>query len=317
MLALGVQTQNAVRDGHEAEDFAMIRRAGFTSVDFSLHGYLKNKEIYGQNINHFFDRSDRELEEFFDPHKKAAEQAGIVIGQMHMPYPIYVPTGSRKINAYLWREVAPKSMKLCHFLGCHHIVVHGMKLARFLGSEEAEWEETERFLRYLAPMAKEMGITICIENLYDSVEGPGGRTMHIVEGPCCNARKSAERIDRLNEDYSAEVLGYCFDTGHANLIGIDPEEFIGILGHRLKVLHIHDNDGMRDLHQIPFTFTRTRENRAATDWDGFLRGLRRIDYRGILNFETGPVLRAFPQAMKEDVLSFIAKIGRWLSGELE
>lgn len=35
----------------------------------------------------------------------------------------------------------------------------------------------------------------------------------------------------------------------------------------------------------------------------------------VLSFETAPVLSAFPQDMKEDVLSLIAKIGKHFAGE--
>ncbi|MBO5651461.1 MAG: hypothetical protein J5908_08260 [Selenomonas sp.] len=55
----------------------------------------------------------------------------------------------------------------------------------------------------------------------------------MIEGPCCNARKMAERIDRINEQYGGEVLGFCFDTGHANLVGLDMEDFVTVLGPRL------------------------------------------------------------------------------------
>ncbi len=310
MLRIGVQTQNAIDDGDPGAGFARLRRAGFDGADFSLHGYLINKEIYQEEINAFFDAPIGELEAFFAPHKEAARRAGVAIHQMHMPYPVYVPKGSRKLNRYLWHEVAPKSMALCAFLECRYIVIHGFKLARFLGSEAEEWERTEAFLEFLAPMAKEMGITVCIENLYDGIAG------HLIEGPCCNAQKSVERIDRMNEKYGAEVLGFCFDTGHANLIGLDFEKFIVTLGSRLKVLHIHDNDGVRDLHQIPFTFTRTRENTSSTDWAGFIRGLQAIHFDGVLNFETGPALNAFPEALHEDALRFIAKIGRCLAEQV-
>lgn len=233
-----------------------------------------------------------------------------VWNQMHMPYPAYVPQGKAELNDYLWNEMAPKSMQLCHYLECPYIVIHGFKLAYFLGSEDAEWEETERFIHYLAPMAKEMGITICIENLYDSING------HLVEGPCCNVDKVVKRIDRINEQYGAEVLGFCFDTGHANLIGIDFEYFLTRICHRLKVLHIHDNDGVMDLHQIPFTFAKTRENKSSTDWEGFINGLRAIKYGGVLNFETALVLTSFPDEMKEGALAFIAKIGRYFAGKI-
>lgn len=311
MLKLGVQTQNAVKDDHPEEGFAMLARAGFSCADFSLNGYLKNKDIYQSRLNRFFDQSAAELKAFFTLHKQGAQAAGIKINQMHMPYPIYVPNGEKEVNDYLWREVAPKSMEICSFLECPYIVIHGFKLAKFLGSEDREWAETEKFIDFIAPMAKEKEITICIENLYDGIGG------HLTEGPCCDVVKAVERIDRINEKYHAEVLGFCFDTGHANLVGIDFESFIVALGSRLKVLHIHDNDGVSDLHQIPFTFTKTRENKSSTDWAGFVRGLKQIGFQGTLSFETAPVVSAFPEVMKQDALTFIARIGEYFAGEAE
>lgn len=308
-MEIGVQSKNVVMDKEPLSGFQKLKRTGFSCVDFSLNSYLENTALYREERNDFFDQSDKDLEAFFTPHKKAAKEAGIRIHQLHMPYPNYVPNGSRELNDYLWKVVAPKSMKICSFLECRYIVVHGFKLAKQLGSEEAEWERTEQFLQFLAPMAKELGITVCIENLYQNIGG------HLVEGPCCNVKKAAERIDRMNERYGTQVLGFCFDTGHANLVGIDFEEFLTVLGDRLKVLHIHDNDGMRDLHQIPFTFTKTRENKTSTDWEGFVKGLRAIRFDGALSFETAPVLSSFPEEMKEDVLRLISRIGRWFGTE--
>ena len=313
MIKIGVQTKNVVYDselriGCEAQPqagFEMMKSAGFLCADFSLNAYLLNTSLYQFELNNFFNRTESELENFFRPHKQGAASAGITIEQMHMPYPVYVPRGSRELNEYLQNVVARKSMEICAFFNCPHIVIHGFKLARYLGSEEAEWERTESFLNSLAPMAKEMNITMCIENLYDGVGG------HLVEGPCCHAKKAAERIDRMNDRYGAQVLGFCFDTGHANLVGIDFEDFIKTLDYRLKVLHIHDNDGIGDLHQMPFTFTRSRENTASTDWEGFIRGLRAIGYQGVLSFETAPVLTAFPEEMKKDVLKLIVRVGEY------
>lgn len=310
MMQIGVQTKDVVYDLNPGDGFEMLKKTGFSCADFSLNSYLTNTSLYKFELNEFFNKSECELEQFFAPHKEGAKKAGIYINQMHMPYPNYVPNGSRELNDYLWNNVAPKSMKICAFFECPYIVMHGFKLARNLGSEELEWEQTEKFIDSLAPMAKEMGITICIENLYNSIG------THIVEGPCCNARKAAERIDRINEKYGAEILGFCFDTGHANLVGINFEEFISTLDYRLKVLHIHDNDGIGDLHQIPFTFTRSRENAVATDWDGFVRGLKRIKFDKVLSFETAPVLTAFPDEMKQDSLAFIAKIGNYFAEKI-
>lgn len=310
MLRIGVQTKNAINDENPLEGFQTLKAAGFTSVDFSLNNYLINKDVYKGKLNSFFDKSIEELKEFFRLHKEAAKETGIEIFQMHMPYPIYVPDGKPGVNEYLWNVVAPKSMEICHYLECKYIVVHGFKLAKYFGSEELEWQKTEEFLEYIAPMAKEMGITICIENLYCSAAN------HLVEGSCCDVHKAIVRIDKMNEKYGAEVLGFCFDTGHANIVGLDFEDFLTRLGHRLKVLHVHDNDGIGDLHQIPFTFTKTRENKPSTDWNGFVRGLQNINYDGAISFETAPVLSSFPDEMKEDVLRLIARIGKYFVCEV-
>ena len=307
MLPIGVQTKNIVEDNCPGEGFRLMRQAGFSCGDFSLNGYLLNSSLYQSEVNTFFDQSLQELEHFFAPHKKGADEAGITINQMHMPYPNYVPRAAKALNDYLRDVVAPKSMEICAFFNCPYIVIHGFKLAYFLGSEEEEWRRTEKFLDNLAPMAKDMGITMCIENLYDSLNG------HLVEGPCCNARKAADRIDRMNDRYHAQVLGFCFDTGHANLTGLDFEDFITTLDYRLKVLHIHDNDGVSDLHQVPFTFTKTRENLPSTDWNAFIKGLKNIKFSKTLSFETAPVLTSFPEELKPQALSFIAGIGKYFS----
>lgn len=309
-LSIGVQSKGIVHDDCPLEGFEMMKSMGFSCCDFSLHSYLPNTSLYSLKVNDFFNQSIDELKKFFRPHKEASKIAGIRINQMHMPYPSYIPYAPAEINDYLMNVVAPKSIEICAFFGCPYIVAHGFKLARNLGSETAEWEQTEKFLELLAPLAKELNVTICMENIYTNVGN------HIIEGPCCDARKAVARIDCMNEKYGAEVLGFCFDTGHANLIGLDFEDFIITLGSRLKVLHIHDNDGIEDLHQIPYTFTRNGEKTSSTDWNGFIKGLQKNGFDGVLSFETAPVLTAFPSVMKCDVLKLIAQIGNYFAGEL-
>ena len=309
MLRVGVQSSVAVNHEEPLEDLKRLKEIGFSSIDFSLHSYLTNKDLYKTKKNPFFDKTEEELCDYFSALKNGCKETGIEIFQMHMPYPNYVPTAPKEFNDYLREVMAVKSMKICDYLGCKYIVIHGFKLARFLGSEEAEWEHTKAYIEYIAPLAKEYGITICLENVYESVGS------HIIEGPCCDANKAIHRIDEMNEKFGAEVLGFCFDTGHANLVGLNPEEFITTLGSRLKVLHVHDNDGISDLHQIPYTFSKTRENRSSTNWEGFISGLKNMNYNGVINFETSPVLKTFPEELREDVLRMIYKIGCYFANE--
>jgi sugar phosphate isomerase/epimerase len=302
---IGTQTWRVIDDNDPAQGFDLLKETGFDCCDFSLNRYLLNTDLYNKRRSRFFEKSEEELREYFRPHKEGAEAAGIKIHQMHMPYPIYIPGNTKEINDHLWNEVAPKSMEICAFLECPFIVIHGLKLRKQLGSEAAEWERTEEFLDSILPIAKEKGIVVCMENLYD------GQAGHMIDGPCTDPYITAERIDRINERYGGEVLGFCFDTGHANLLSLDFGRYMGVMGKRIRVLHIHDNDGRADLHQLPYTFTRTRENEPSTDWDGFLRALSDIDFDGVLSFETAPVLSAFPEGMKADALRLIAATGRY------
>lgn len=308
---IGVQTNHVVYDDCPIEGFSVLKKAGFNCCDFSLNSYLENTNIYRGDLNRFFDKSVDELRDFFAPHKAAAKAIGIRINQMHMPYPLFVPGKDNVFNEYLRSQVMAKSLEICAFLECKYIVIHGLKLAAELGSEELEWQKTAEYLDECAIFAKEHGITLCIENLYDGI---GGK---LLEGPGCDAYKAARRIDEFNERYGAEVLGFCFDIGHANLIGLDIYEFVTILGDRLKVLHLHDNDGVTDQHQIPYSFTKTRENESATDWDGLMRGLADIDFKGVLSFETAPALTSYPETLKEDVLRLIARIGEDMSRKID
>lgn len=311
MLDIGVQTKGVVKDENPSEGFNELKAAGFSACDFSLNAYLYNKKIYAGEINDFFDKSVEELVAYFTPHKQAAGAAGIRINQMHMPYPVYVPSAPNDINDYLQNVVAQKSMEICKFLECPNIVIHGFKLADILGSEEAEWEKTAQFIHTIAPFAAENNITICVENLYNSRAG------HLTEGPCCDPVKAAKRIDDFNQQYNGQVLGFCFDIGHGNLVHLDFDFFLHTLGSRIKVLHLHDNDGVKDLHQLPFTFTKTRDNTCSTNWPAFIQAMKDIDFNGTLSFETAPVLDSFPPELKMEALRFIAKIGQYLSVQIK
>ena len=86
-------------------------------------------------------------------------------------------------------------------------------------------------------------------------------------------------IDKLNAEAGGDMFGYCFDLGHANLVGANIREFVRALGDRLTVLHLHDNDAVTDQHLAPMTQKKT-------DWEGLILGLRDINYRGAINFET-------------------------------
>ena len=230
---------------------------------------------------------------------------------MHAPYPVFVPgPGREQQNAYTMENVIPKSFLFAGFMEIPYMVIHPWKLQYHLG-KEVETERNFEYFRSLIDMARENDVVICLENLY---EGQAGR---IVEGVCADPHDAAALIDRLNDAAGEERFGFCLDTGHMNLVGRDSYEMVTTLGHRLKILHIHDNDGIGDLHQMPFTFRTKGVADLGVDWDGFICGLRDIGFDGTLSFETFPCMNSFPTPMKEQALKTIAEIGAYIRGKVE
>lgn len=81
-----------------------------------------------------------------------------------------------------------------------------------------------------------------------------------------------ECIAELMDAYPAERVGITYDSGHGNCGSCRGLDNIDKWKHRLKVLHLHDNDGSRDLHQPPFYGT--------VDWE---RAVRIIAGSGLTN----------------------------------
>lgn len=117
-------------------------------------------------------------------------------------------------------------------------------------------ENLKRSLDELMPLSKELDVPIAIEN-----------------GP----RDTFEVKEELFAAYPAEFLGLCFDSGHGHMFDDRGLDNLDRCKDRLMALHIHDNDGLRDLHQPPFYGT--------LDWERFAKILRASPYPREISFE--------------------------------
>lgn len=55
----------------------------------------------------------------------------------------------------------------------------------------------------------------------------------------------------LHDHFSSPNVGICWDFGHANLMGNDQKKALQTVGKRLKITHVHNNDGTDDQHYLP------------------------------------------------------------------
>lgn len=307
MVTIGVQTKGILPEMGLEEGVAKIAAAGFERVDFNLDTFLKNSDIYAGRINSFFDEDLDVLLAFFREYKKEFEKNGIKPSQMHAPYPILVPNRP-DVTEYMQSNVIPKSIAIAGMMEIPWVVMHPFKLQYTYGIE-AERAMNLKFFQSLIPQLKEHHVRVCVENLYESV---GGR---ITEGTCADPEEAIWYVDTLNALAGEELFGICLDTGHMELVRREPAEYVRCVGNRLKIMHLHENDSIGDLHQMPYTFGGMSDE--GLDWDTMALALAEIGFDGTLSFETFPCMNSFPNSVRDEVLLTIHGIGVSLKEQIE
>jgi sugar phosphate isomerase/epimerase len=103
------------------------------------------------------------------------------------------------------------------------------------------FDQIRRSLDDLQAYARARNVSIALENLIDFAATEAGATDTV------HAGDNAELLARLLDAYDPAFLSFCFDSGHA-ILGQNRIKRYAPLFARLAVLHLHDNDGLRDLH---------------------------------------------------------------------
>lgn len=304
MLEVSVQSACWWNENDPEWSFRFIRDCGFEGIDYSMDNHLIPDAICKGDFSGFFEQSVEELKEHYRPIKAAAEKYGVRFAQMHGPFPMRVK-GMDMVEPNMI-AVTEKVLEIAKFLDCPAVVVH--PTYRTLKAEE--WETNFRIYRALIPAAKRTGVKVCLENLFSNYKD------HVIEGPCSDAVEACRYIDTLNAEAGENCFGFCFDVGHANLVGRNIRQYLNILGDRLTVLHIHDNNGATDGHMLPYTQTYRWGTNFYLDWEGLIEGLRDIGYRGPLNFETFRALLDFPKPTRPAMLKLVASIGEYFKARI-
>ena len=252
---------------------------GFRFCDLSL-GDME-EEIYDYEESRFVARI---LEE-----RDLAEAAGIGFFQLHGPtrYPPRDATEAERAEQKVRMEKCFRAAKL---LNCPYVVQH--PLMPFGTKEDPDPEAVIQlnveFFRSLLPAARENGVTICLENM------PMSKLS--ISYP-----ESILRVVRAIHDPN---FAFCLDTGHSIVKGVQPGDAVRAAGELLKVLHVHDSDGVRDRHWYP--------GEGAIHWADFSTALKEVGYQGVMNLETNPE-ETLPQEQYRAECRRLAVIGKSLT----
>lgn len=272
-MKITIQTGDVVDQIGFEKGYQLIREAGFEGLDWNIdHGWNGAEVRKGILQNCVFEKSMDEIMEYYAEELGYIRKNNLTIDQAHAPFPAYVE-GFEELD----KRVIPiyeNCIRLCDAVGCPALVIHGISspVDNFTFSREELIEKNLKLYEALIPVLQETKVVVCLENLFTHRNGI------CYPGICSNPAEAVMLIDTLNEKAGKECFGFCFDVGHFNLFAKDFKKYIGMLGKRIKVLHIHDNSGKDDNHKMPFA--------GNICWKDFCDALKEIDYDNNLNFET-------------------------------
>ncbi len=266
----------------------MMHAAGFDAIDFSFDAAPFN-QMEGE-----------EFRAWLKTIRERAESKGMTFAQAHAPYPSSDADPVK--NEAIFQSIV-RSIEHASILGIDIIVVHPVQHLNYDEGDNAEklFELNMEFYRRLEPYCKKYGVKVALENMYQM---PLFRKcMH---STCSRPAEFIRYLDTLNSEWFVA----CLDIGHAVLVCEDPANFIRALGKdRLKCLHVHDVDGVSDLHTLPY--------RGITKWDKVAAALKEIGYEGEFTFEIGNFFGQMPREIFPAAFVLAEATGRHIMNMIE
>ena len=281
MLKTGIESTGYFGAFDFEEGLKKCKEHGYDCIDY---------ENLIVDADAFVNFSDEEYSDYLKKFKKAADEAGIEVFQAHGGTPF-------KKDGTPCTEVDDKFIRqlyTCKELDCKYLVLH--PYVDYIGIFETHEQGMKRnldLMELLLPHAERLGVTICLENL---------PFRYVDMSRVAEVKKLIRKIDSKN-------LAACLDTGHTNVIKENLYESILTFGDDLKTLHVHDNFGFSgDRHYPPF--------KGDVDWDGFIKGLNEIGYKGCMSLETY-VDKRTPEPMKEMMQRGLSGLAKYFAERIK
>jgi sugar phosphate isomerase/epimerase len=280
-MKIGITSGAVARYGDAR--YEKLRALGFDAVDLNM----MNRSLP------FYTCEEQDLPALVRAEKELAEKNGIAFFQTHGPWEYPPKDATEEDRAALMADMR-RGVRVTALLGSKYMVVH--PLTPF-GTHEPEgvgeqtFEINVAFWRALMPTAKEYGVTVCLENM------PFRHYSHSLPADILKI------VHAVNDEHFA----ICLDTGHVNVFPeADIYKEMQLIKDKLRVVHVHGNDGQNDQHLLPYF--------GKLDWEAFGRAWRDIGFEGVFSFECKPPL-ALPDALYEKMLALFPEIAREIVAE--
>lgn len=251
-----------------------IKEAGYDYVDYSMYD-----KMFVQNP--VFSKTRKEWQEYFKNVRNIIEGEGLQVSQVHCIFP---PDFSSKVmhvrdyaNEYEI-DYYKKELESASILGAPYAVVHHLKDGPLEGDDKRRetFEKNAVFYGEILPTAKQFGVKIAIEDLFYVEKTPP------YECKRSHIATADDMVEFINYIGDSSMVA-CLDVGHINMFGIPAEDAVRKLSQHLKVLHLHDNYGVKDLHLPPLYGT--------VDWLALKKALDEVGFSGVYSMELDGIAR--------------------------
>lgn len=187
---------------------------------------------------------------------------------------LFAHLGYQNINS-IWRGTAEgeelvtrykNDISICKQNGIPMVVMHLASHSEVQMYSDIGLKRLKRIVNF----AKDLGIRVAFENT-----------------------KVESYLNYVMDNIKDDNAGVCFDSGHYH--AFNGELDFGKYKNRIFAVHLHDNDGEHDIHQIPFDGT--------ADWESIVKKLKEANYKGPITLE----IRYAEGYIKSNPLAFYKK----------
>ena len=247
-ISIGVNMENF------EQYLQQIAEAGFKYIEISIAHKSGLAEM-----------SDEDVVAMMTTKRNQAAANGLTVWSIHLPFEDKVWTnigGEESIRRQSVDNIM-RVLTLCNkaIPECKNYVLHASKGTLTPRSESVA--QARKSLAEMLPVAKQMGVRLCVENLVGSL--------------CPTIEEMGATIDGVEDAWVT------YDIGHANCVGEDVIEFLKWIGPRLGTVHMHDT----------MCATRVDDHRIVGQgnverWGEVYKTLLEDNrYRGVFMFELG------------------------------
>lgn len=257
------------------EQLQRICKAGFKFIDMNFWdwGHSPNSPFMQDN-----------WVDWVKSIKECGDELGVTFHQAHAM--VYSPFKLDNPKLPMQIEATKRSVIGAGILGIDWVVFHADTYSE--NDHELNLKKNNEWLTPYVELALEHNTGIALENMNDS-------------GKNIRYTTNAEQLAELVDSFKSSNVGNCWDIGHAHCQQIDQYSEIMTLGERLKVLHVQDNNGLKDQHTAPFYGT--------IDWNIIKKALVDVNYQGEFTFEAHTLIRAVPDSCKDSAMKLLFDIG--------